>query len=475
MSIWPGYRPEWFDNVVDPGAATPVLVAGGAKAVADFGLIRSLPPPVTTIEGLVTDTLGVPLRKSTVVVLLSVQQMTHQSLWAGNAGSTLGEATEIEGLGYCQGIVWRGYTDTTGRYRAMVPAGGKYIVMASRWGYIPEYYKEKPTPMTADIIVPEGPLTGIDFTLSLLPGLRNSISGMVRDSAGNGVPSRIVLFPVRPWWPVSPAVRFGHTDAGGHFTLGELRAGRYFVLALPFRDYAPSFFKAGAYGVLCWKDADTVAVSGDIVGLEIGVVPLRASGVGTLAGRVVTDGGRPLEGVRVFAALAEGTVVGFGLTDGSGTFVVEGLPAATLTLTLDCDGYLPTQRSFAVSVIDRTIQTGELRMSPALTSVNGPAGAVPQGYLLHQNYPNPFNPSTTITFDMPAAAIARVTVLNVLGQEVVTLVDGALPAGRHRAVWDGVDRRGGAVAGGIYFVKFAVFGENGSLTRAQVRKIVLVR
>jgi len=58
---------------------------------------------------------------------------------------------------------------------------------------------------------------------------------------------------------------------------------------------------------------------------------------------------------------------------------------------------------------------------------------------------------------------------------VVTLVDGALPAGRHRAVWDGVDRRGGAVAGGIYFVKFAVFGENGLLTRAQVRKIVIVR
>jgi hypothetical protein len=475
LGIWPGYRPEWFDNVVEPVQATPVVVVEGGKAVADFGLIRLQPPSMFAIEGLVTDTLGVPLRKATVLVLLSVQQMTHLSVWPDNAGWPPGDAMEIEGVGYCRGIVWRGSTDSTGHYKAAVPAGGRYIAMAARWGYVPEYYKERPNPMVADVLVADGPLTGIDFTLALLPGLRNSISGWVRDSAGNGVPSRIILFPVRSWLPIHSAVRFGHTDADGAFTVGELRAGRYFLLAVPFQDYAPSFYKAGAFGVLCWKNADTVGVSGDVGGVDIGVVPLRTAGVGTLAGRVVTERGLPLEGVRVFAALSEGTVVGFGLSDGTGAFVVEGLPAGVLTLTFDRDGYVSAQRSLSTSSIDRTLQIGDLRMNAAVTVVNPPAGTAPEEYLLHQNYPNPFNPSTTITFDMPAAGIAGVTVFNMLGQEIVTLVDGAVPAGRNQTVWNGIDRKGNPVAGGIYFVKFSVPGQDGSGSHTQVRKMTLLK
>ncbi len=60
----------------------------------------------------------------------------------------------------------------------------------------------------------------------------------------------------------------------------------------------------------------------------------------------------------------------------------------------------------------------------------------PGAYRLEQSYPNPFNPSTTIAFTLPAGVHATLRVYNALGMEVATLVDAALPAGTHEAVWN---------------------------------------
>ncbi|MBD3404009.1 T9SS type A sorting domain-containing protein [candidate division GN15 bacterium] len=60
-----------------------------------------------------------------------------------------------------------------------------------------------------------------------------------------------------------------------------------------------------------------------------------------------------------------------------------------------------------------------------------------------QNYPNPFNPTTTISFALPASGPVKLTVFNVLGQEVDVLVDDVLPAGSHSVTWDGSDASSG--------------------------------
>jgi hypothetical protein len=77
----------------------------------------------------------------------------------------------------------------------------------------------------------------------------------------------------------------------------------------------------------------------------------------------------------------------------------------------------------------------------------------PKNFVLSQNYPNPFNSSTTIEFTIDEPGEARLDVFNLLGQKIITLVDGSINEGNHSAVWDGRDRNGESVTSGAYFYK----------------------
>jgi len=76
---------------------------------------------------------------------------------------------------------------------------------------------------------------------------------------------------------------------------------------------------------------------------------------------------------------------------------------------------------------------------------------IPEELSLDGNYPNPFNPVTTIRFGLPQPRDVRITVVNILGQEVTELISGWRDMGRHEVVWQGKDRTGKPVASGMYF------------------------
>ena len=77
-------------------------------------------------------------------------------------------------------------------------------------------------------------------------------------------------------------------------------------------------------------------------------------------------------------------------------------------------------------------------------------GQILETYTLSQNYPNPFNTSTNIDYSLSVAGDVKVTIYNLLGQKVVTLVDGFQAAGDHTATWNGLNEFGNTVASGIY-------------------------
>jgi len=85
--------------------------------------------------------------------------------------------------------------------------------------------------------------------------------------------------------------------------------------------------------------------------------------------------------------------------------------------------------------------------------------ALPMNFDLHQNYPNPFNPSTTISYTLrpTSGRLPRTTlsIFNLLGQQVVTLVDKVQLPGTYNVQWDGSSKSGQQVATGIYFYKLS--------------------
>ena len=99
-----------------------------------------------------------------------------------------------------------------------------------------------------------------------------------------------------------------------------------------------------------------------------------------------------------------------------------------------------------------------------LTGVENARGIPPQKFALQQNFPNPFNPQTTIRFTIAQSGRVKLTVFNVLGQKVKTLIDDPMQAGAHQVTFDGRN-----LASGIYWYRLQANG------RVKVRKMVLLK
>jgi len=88
----------------------------------------------------------------------------------------------------------------------------------------------------------------------------------------------------------------------------------------------------------------------------------------------------------------------------------------------------------------------------------------PTQFSLRQNYPNPFNPTTTIEYDLPVDTRVSLKLYDVLGREVMSLVDGFVSAGYHEVTLDG-----SALSSGVYLYRL----DAGSFT--QVRKLLMLK
>jgi hypothetical protein len=109
-----------------------------------------------------------------------------------------------------------------------------------------------------------------------------------------------------------------------------------------------------------------------------------------------------------------------------------------------------------------------------ITGIDDQNGTVPAVFSLRQNYPNPFNPSTTIAYTLPAQADVSLKIVNLLGQEVRTLITGSQNAGAHEVVWDGSTAAGTPVASGVYFYKLEAKTLDGK-TYSDTRKMLLMK
>lgn len=116
----------------------------------------------------------------------------------------------------------------------------------------------------------------------------------------------------------------------------------------------------------------------------------------------------------------------------------------------------------SVRPLDVFADTCLLYCTGPLTSINN--NNTPVQYQLMQNYPNPFNPTTKISYQIPVSGTVKITVSDLLGRELGTILNEYVPAGSHEAVFDGKN-----YSSGVYFYKM----ESGQFTES--KKMVLIK
>jgi hypothetical protein len=95
----------------------------------------------------------------------------------------------------------------------------------------------------------------------------------------------------------------------------------------------------------------------------------------------------------------------------------------------------------------RTAKTNHTLKSSFITSVeSGKQSALPKDFVLHQNYPNPFNPNTTIYFDNPTNSKIKISIYDVLGRFIETILNDEIQPGKHSIQWNAVH-----YSSGVYF------------------------
>ena len=97
------------------------------------------------------------------------------------------------------------------------------------------------------------------------------------------------------------------------------------------------------------------------------------------------------------------------------------------------------------------------------------ANELPITYALHENYPNPFNPVTNISYDLPEEAMVNITIFDMMGRVVKTLVNRTQTAGFKSLQWNATNNSGHPVSAGVYIYSIQAGSFN------ETRKMILLK
>jgi len=307
-------------------------------------------------------------------------------------------------------------------------------------------------------------LPNIDYGISLTFGENNVIGGLEEGAAnvisGNSGGGIFIRFSETTNNTILG--NFIGTDPTGTHNLGNWREGIYLDWGTINNVIGPQnvIRYNGNYGIIVKHDSTTgIKITQNSISDHGPGISLQEGGNDSLASPIileVTDSN--VSGtacadcmVEIFSdSLDEGRIYeGTTTADGSGNFMWTGNTTG------------PNVTAVAIDTAGNTSQFS----SAFVTSVEESEHVqIPGKYGLFQNYPNPFNPTTAIGYRLSAVSDVELSIYNVLGQKVATIVSTRQEAGIHQIEWDATE-----FASGVYYYKIQA-GEF-----VDVRKMVLIR
>ncbi|MBA4405660.1 hypothetical protein C0389_00115 [bacterium] len=355
-------------------------------------------------------------------------------------------------LGVFINVISKAITDKDGNYKLQVKEGASYILLCYAPGYQLQYYNGKSNILEADKLTSDKDLTGIDFKLSPVSQAKGNISGKIVDELKTAVTGKLILYSTGTVTPFNLLARTVNTNDAGEFAFENLPNGTYYLQVVPSKGYIPAYYKLNDCGIREPRQADKITVEkeGSVTGIVVCVKKITASGGGIISGIIADAKLSGIGGAIVIAESKDLDQCSFGITENDGSYEIQDLGVGDYEITVEKFGYTSVSREGALidyaegsfnSVVNIVLG------SPSVTSVEL-SSAIPTEFVLYQNYPNPFNPTTKIKFALAGSAFTKLTICDLLGREVKTLVNSEMNAGFHE-----VEFNAGNLTSGIYFYR----------------------
>jgi len=282
-----GYAAEWYNNQPTALTGVPVAVSTGGTTSG----INAQMALGARFSGQVTGEGSGPLSSAQVSVYDSSGQQVASA-----------------------------YTDVAGNYTTSPGlATGSYRLSFNAYSYLDEYYNDKPSLQTADVLVITAPAVTSGVNATLAKG--GKISGRVT-AAATGLPLSNISVSA------SGAGGSGndYTDASGNYTIIGLGSGSYSVEAAPIFDE----------NLISTPQTAVVTAPNTRANVDFTLAP-----GGTLTGRVTDVGGTPLNNITVFVNNQDGSYQNYVQTNASGIYTATALPSGNYTAFFRPSAYIP--------------------------------------------------------------------------------------------------------------------------------------
>lgn len=313
---------------------------------------------------------------------------------------------------------------------------GNYVAMAFPLssGYVSDF--------KSGIVVNFDTTTAVDFVTPLVK-IDAVLRGAVLDTVGNPLKGAWVaagvVGPLEPFDHAAPGNMemefYDETDSAGKYEIEVMGfADRYYWIYAGYSVPETGEFWVGGRDSVLIQSKDTVTVDLEVAPIFYG---------SEISGFVTVDG-EPVVGAEVTIYVVTTGEYFSAFTDENGFFSMA-VPNGDYTVCVS----IPEQHMMDCQDIFVENMAAAMDFEFGFVRIDRNA-LLPERFTLHQNRPNPFNPVTTIHYDLPELRSVRLTVYDLLGREVKTVVNGIQSPGFHRVTWDGRDRFGQQVGTGVY-------------------------
>ncbi len=414
------YWPEFYDNVRHAWEASSfVLADNDSYSNIDAALTpMGLSSEMFNISGNVSDNSGNPVDAIVDVMSFGYRNFPRKHV--------------------------RTRTDSDGNYSVAVKGGSEVVLFAQPMNknLYGEFYENSYSLANATRIMVNDNISDINFVLEPRAEGNSSISGIVANANNEKVDAMIVAIKLG-------VDRFNRdsnlrtfADENGYYEFNNLTRGDYILFAVPEEGYLPTFYKEDGTPTFRWRDADVLTVDDNtnLTGInfifsEMPGIP--ENGFAEISGTVMDDNGQPVVNAYVYILDENNNTVTYSFTDQQGNYNAQGLTPGVYSVA--CDNYaLSSEETDNVYAGLNEQTTVNFTLTPD-TPVSVEETPIVTAYELEQNYPNPFNPSTVINFSILEKGNVKLTVYNILGSKIRTLINKELNSGSYKIQFDASD------------------------------------